>query len=35
MSDFVLTRDRTTLEQILGAMIKAEEAKKLASNVSR
>ncbi|MEN5166961.1 hypothetical protein [Achromobacter kerstersii] len=35
MSDIVLTHDRTTLEQILGAMIKAEEAKKLASNASR
>ena len=35
MSDFVLRRDRTTLERILGAMVKAEEAKKLATSVSK
>lgn len=30
MEDFVLKQDRTALERILGAMVKAEEAKKLA-----
>jgi hypothetical protein len=35
MDDFVLKQDRTSLERILGAMVKAEEAKKLAGSASR
>lgn len=34
MIDFVLKRDRVTLERILGSMVKAEEAKKLASGAT-
>lgn len=35
MADFVLIQDRTALERILGAMVKAEEAKKLAGSKSK
>jgi hypothetical protein len=35
MADFVLKQDRTSLERILGAMVKAEEAKKLAGSGSK